>query len=338
MKCAGDWTLVVLVSMLSASGGCREAQQTQPARAGETEVTLALNWFADAQHGGFFAAQEHGLFAKAGLNVQIIPGGPAAPVVQNVALKRVTFGIANADQILMARGQQAPIVAVFAAMQNSPRCIMVHEQSGITEFEELRDLKLALGAGKAFARFLQMRCDFGSVQIVPYTGSIAPFLHDQRLAQQAYVFSEPFVARREGARPRCLMVSQLGFNPYTSCLITHEDFIRQQPDLVQRTVRAAQHGWQIYLRSPDAIHAAIQASNPQMDVESLRFASAAIRPLCLPDGLAEAKLGMMTKFRWQELGNQLVELGLLEPSVNPFDAFTMQFLDEPVDGNNDPSR
>lgn len=333
MKSSGDWFRLVAVSLMAAAVGCQEAEQAATVPAGKAEVSLALNWFADAQHGGFFAAQEQGLFAQAGLSVKIIPGGPAAPVVQNVALKRVQFGIANADQVLMARGQQAPIVAVFAALQDSPRCIMVHEQSGITQFEELQNLKLALGAGKAFARFLQARCDLSSVQVVPYTGSVAPFLRDQHMAQQAYVFSEPFVARRQGARPHCLMVSQLGFNPYTSCLITHEDLIRQNPDLVKRMVHAVKRGWQAYLQFPDAVQSAIQASNPQMDAEGLRFASAAIRPLCLPDGLAEAKLGTMTGSRWQELGSQLVELGLLDPAVDVSDAFTTQFLEQAIEAD-----
>ena len=38
------------------------------------EVELALNWLPEAEHGGFFAADVHGLFADRQLKVKIIPG------------------------------------------------------------------------------------------------------------------------------------------------------------------------------------------------------------------------------------------------------------------------
>jgi NitT/TauT family transport system substrate-binding protein len=246
--------------------------------------------------------------------------------VQNVALKRVHFGVINADQVLMARQQDAPVVAVFAAMQNSPRCIMVHESSGMKSFEQLQHVTLAVGAGQAFARFLRTHCDLSTVQIVPYTGSIAPFLNDPHLAQQAYVFSEPFLARRQGAQPHCLMVSQLGFNPYTSCLFTHEESIQSERQLVAKMVRASRRGWQEYLRAPEAVHPLIQKDNPQMDLESLKFAAEAIRALCLPEGTAESALGMMTEDRWRTLAAQLVELQFLDAGYDVSRAYTLQFL------------
>lgn len=318
--------LLCLLLGLSLICGCRDTA-TGPATSSRLRrVDLALNWFPDAQHGGFYAAKYHGFFTDEGLDVQLVPGGPAAPVVQNVALKRALFGVGNADQILMARQQQAPIVAVMAAIQDSPRCIMVHEASGITRLDELRNVTLAVGAGQAFARFLQTRCDLSSVRVVPYTGSIAPFLNNPRLAQQAYVFSEPVLARQQGARPRCLLVSELGFNPYTSCLLTHEDLIRDDPQLVARMVRAVRRGWQAYLQKPEPIHTLIHQDNLQMDLETLRSAAEAIRPLCLPRGSNPSSLGSMSTARWNQLGQQLVELGFVDSSLDISQAFTLQFL------------
>lgn len=67
------------------------------------EVELALNWLPEAEHGGFFAAEVHGLFAERQLKVKIIPGGPGVPVIQNVATGKATFGVTNADQVLVQR-------------------------------------------------------------------------------------------------------------------------------------------------------------------------------------------------------------------------------------------
>ncbi len=316
------WRWILLASLAS---GCDGSPQSTPSSSLDT-VQIALNWIPDAQHGGFYAADTLKFFEQESLQAKLIPGGPGAPVVQSVALRRVEFAVGNSDQILMARAQGAPIVAVFAAMQNSPRCIMVHRETGITSLAELQDLTLALGAGKAFAKYLQRKLPLTRCKIVPYTGSVAPFLQDSRFAQQAYVFSEPFVVRQRGADPVTLLVSDLGFNPYTSCLFTHADLIRENPERVRRVVRAVQQGWLEYFRNPDPIHQRILEVNPQMDAASLEFGRRALQPLCLPPKITDEPIGWMSAERWQTMNDQLVELDLLPPASDPGEAFTTRFL------------
>ena len=41
-----------------------------------------------------------------------------------------------------AHNQGAKVVALMAPLQNSPRCIMVHEESGIESFEDLKNIIL----------------------------------------------------------------------------------------------------------------------------------------------------------------------------------------------------
>src|SRR4051794_1510305 len=43
-------------------------------------VWIDLNWFPEAEHGGYYAALAHGYFAEEGVNVEIVPGGPKSPV------------------------------------------------------------------------------------------------------------------------------------------------------------------------------------------------------------------------------------------------------------------
>jgi NitT/TauT family transport system substrate-binding protein len=321
--CVGWFGIAATCAALAATGGC-----APPPRAAEdaAPIRLALNWFPDAQHAGFYAAEVFGLYDQQQLDVQILPGGPAAPVIQNVALRRVDFAVANADQILMARAQGAPVVAILACMQSSPRCIMVHRESGIRSLDQLSNVTLALGAGKAFAKFLQAELPLENVRVVPYTGSVALFLTDKRFAQQAYVFSEPLVARRKGADPVTLMVSDLGFNPYVSCLMTHEQLIRENPERVRRMAQCVREGWRAYFRNPQPVDQRIAAVNPQMDAASLEFGREALRPLVIPVGEDESVVGTMDAQRWQTLCDQLIQLELLPEKTEPASAYTTQFL------------
>ena len=91
--------------LLLASGlvGCKPSSPTATVPTEESaqlqKVTLALNWFPEAEHGGYYAALVNGHYREEGLDVEIQPGGPGVPVIQNVATGRVMFGIANADQV-----------------------------------------------------------------------------------------------------------------------------------------------------------------------------------------------------------------------------------------------
>ncbi len=290
-------------------------------------VELALNWFPEAEHGGFFAAEVQGLFAERGLRVKLVSGGPGVPVIQNVASGKVLFGVTNADLVLLGRAQEADVVAVFAPIQQSPRCVMVHKKSGITKFEELKDMTLAINPNQTFLGFLKKRLSLTNVRILPYSGSVAPFLQDDGLGQQAYVFSEPFTAEKQGGDPHNLMVSDLGFNPYTSVLITRGEVIRQNPDLVKRMVEACALGWRKYLDAPASANELIHSRTPEMDLDVLEFGAKTLKPLCETGLSAPERLGEMTAERWQTLTEQLIEAEALKPgSVDPTKAFDTTFF------------
>ena len=307
--------------------GCGASPEPSPSSQELTKVTLALNWFPEAEHGGYYAALVNGYFKEEGLDVEIQPGGPGVPIIQNVATKRVMFGIANADQVLVGRNEQADVVALLAPLQMSPRCIMVHKKSGIRRLEDLKDMTLAAGSGKAYLEYLKTQVTLENVKLVPYAGSSALFLKDENFAQQGYVFSEPFVARREGADPHVLMVSEIGFNPYTSLLVTHGETITGQEELVAKVVRASRRGWQDYLANPKTVNAYIHKVNPEMDMESLQFGVEAIQPLCLPQNMSPTELGAMSLERWQALANQLKEIDWLDAELDPATAFESRFIE-----------
>lgn len=285
---------------------------------------LALDWFPEPEHGGFFAAEVAGDYAAHDLDLGLLDGRPDAPILAQVAAGRVAFGLSDAAALLAARAEQVPVVAIFAALQQNPRCILVHDD-GPQTLAELHDLTLALSVREPFSRFLQRQVGLTDVAVVPYTGNVAPFLADPRLAQQAYVFSEPLVVARAGARARCLMVADLGFNPYAGLVITSERLLAERPELARRFVAAVTRGWERYLQDPAPANARIHERNPQMDPDTLTQAAAAVAPLVAVDG--GGRPGSMTLARWTTLHQQLADLGLYPyDALDPAAAFTLDAL------------
>ena len=54
-------------------------------------VQLALDWFPEPEHGGFFAAEVAGDYAANGLDLELVDGRPDAPILPQVAAGRVAF-------------------------------------------------------------------------------------------------------------------------------------------------------------------------------------------------------------------------------------------------------
>ncbi len=123
--------LVIIVTL--SGGGCSPKSSpdaTGTANSGATTRTaIQLNWYAEAEHGGAYQAQADGLYKAAGLEVEIRPGGASTPVAAEVVLGRADFAITNADDVVHYRAAKSDIVAVLAAMQDNPRCIMVNQKS-----------------------------------------------------------------------------------------------------------------------------------------------------------------------------------------------------------------
>ena len=295
-----------------------------------TAVSLQLNWFPEAEHGGFFAADVHKLYLDSNLDVEIRPGGPGTQVVTQVATGRVLFGVTNADRVLVGQAAGAKTVAVMAAMQVSPRCVMVHENSGISSLKELGQVgTLAVSSTATWSLFLQKTVDLDGVQLVPYAGNVSQFLLNDDFAQQGYSISEPFVARLQNAQPRVLMVSDLGFNPYTSVLITTPEVIRTQPDLVAAMVKASVAGWRQYLDNPSLANEAISARNEDMGLPILAFGAKQLKSLCSTTETPREELGRMTQARWKTLLDQLVDVKVIEAGkVEASEVFTNRFLDD----------
>jgi NitT/TauT family transport system substrate-binding protein len=323
----------ILAVILPLVCGCTSRTESGPQSAGPASstvksVAVRLNWYPEAEHGGVYQAVADGTYHDFGLEVDVRPGGRATPVAPELELGRVHFAMANADDVVVFRRQGMNIVAVLAAVQDSPRCVLVREDSGVKSFDDLAGMTLQRQAGRLFLEFMRARGILDQVQEVPYHGSVSSLVGDPEIAIQAYSFAEPLLAEQQGVSVRKLMVSDLGWNPYSSVLVTTGEMIESQPELVRQFVQATRRGWQNYLTDPAKGNAAILDANSHgMTAEALRFGSHELRSLAIPGEMQIESVGMMTPQRWQTL---VAQMDALEPDANPVkpsECFTTEFLE-----------
>ncbi len=190
---------------------------------------------------------------------------------------KVEFGIAAADEVVLARDRGTDIVAVFATYQTNPQGIMVHASRGLHSLADVFAVggTLAVEPGVAYTKFFEKHYDLAKMKIVPYGYSIAPFLGDPTLAQQVFVTAEPIAATRQGADPQVFLIAESGFNPYAAVVITTGSArTRATTKRVVDFVAALREGWRGYLDDPSPANALMGQLNKEMDAETFRLGAA----------------------------------------------------------------
>ncbi len=279
-------------------------------------LVLALNWKAEPQFGGFYAAQAQGHFQRNKLAVKIVVGGSGTPTIQMLQAGKVDYAIVSADEVVIAQARGAGnVVALFATYQTNPQGIMTHAARGFTSIEQVMHSEgvLLWQAGLPYAQYFRKKYAPVTVTTAPYLGGIGNFQSDPQLSQQCFVTSEPLTAAAAGLAVKTFLVAESGYNPYTAVLVTRRERWQASPDEVKAMVSAVRAGWEDYLRDPAPTNTMMLSLNKAMSADTFTKSAQAQLPLIkTPE---TQRLGEMTLARWQTLADQLLEIKAIPAPV-----------------------
>ncbi|WP_295906130.1 ABC transporter substrate-binding protein [uncultured Bdellovibrio sp.] len=286
-----------------------------------TQVTLALNWKAEPEFGGFYAAALQGIYKKHGLDVKILEGGSGTPTVQMLANNKVEFAIVSADEIILSQDRNAKnkVKGLFAVYQTAPYIVMTHAEKN---FKSLKDVFasegiLSMQSGLPYYQFLVQKFGKPKVKVVPYTGGVSNFLNNKDFSQQGFITTEPLSAEKAGAKVKNFLIADEGFNPYLVVIGATEETLNKKPELVKKLVEASREGWAAYLKDPKATNQYMATLNKSLDLETFNKAAEVQKPLIE----TKETLGSMTATRWEALVQQLKDLKLIKSTPKAQDLF-----------------
>lgn len=301
------------------------------------KVTFGTNWLAEAEHGGFYQALVDGTYAKYGLDVKILPGGPQANNALLLPTGKIDFYLAgNLLNSFNAVEQNVPVVAVAALFQKDPQVFMSHPNEGFDTFESLKKATIFVGKEglASFYRWMVSEYGFSEDKVKPYTFNPAPFIADKKSAQQGYVTSEPFAVEQQGGfKPNIFLLADYGFNTYSTLIETRPDFASQHADIVQRFVDASIIGWYNYMYGDNsAANAAIKKDNPEITDAQIAFSIAKMKEYGIVDSgeSLENGIGAMNDAHVKSFFDKMVKAGVVRGDIDYRKAFTVQFVNKKV--------
>ena len=293
-------------------------------------LVFGTNWYAQAEHGGFYQALAEGTYRKHGLDVTLRMGGPQVNGMQLLLAGRMDLFMGYDLQTLQAVAQDLPVVTVAATFQKDPAVIIAHP--GVARLEELKGRPIAISAASetTYWPWLRARYGFTDDQKRPYTFSVQPFLLDKRLAQQGYITSEPYSVEKGGVKPVLFLLADLGYPPYAQTIVATRDTLAKRRDAVRRFVLASAEGWRSYLANPAPGNALIRRDNPQMEAALIAYGLEKMRTYAIVTGGDAERLGIMTMTdaRWRRTFEFMVEAKMVKPELDYRRAYTLEIVRE----------
>lgn len=316
----------LLVLALVTSGCTRQDAAAVPPAA-LRKVVLQSDWFPQAEHGGFYQALAKGFYREAGLDVEILPGGPGATIKLSVAKGTADFGMYRSDDVIVAASRGLPLIMVGAVLQHDPEALLVHADSAVKTLADLNGRSVIAPPSMTWIPYVKQKYKI-KFDLRPLNYGLAVFLADPNAIQQCMITSEPYFAEQHGAKVRTVPLATSGYDPY-HVIMCRRELTRTSPDMVRAFVAASMRGWRDYLEGdPAPAHALIQQRNHQMSTGQLDYSRRALlaQALVTGDATRGERIGRITLERIQQQIDVLTDVKILEVPVTAASVATRAFL------------
>lgn len=297
----------LVLSLLVACSGWARAEEA---------VVLQLKWRHAFQFAGYYAAVEQGFYKDAGLNVQLVEGGPETNFAEELTAGRCQYSVALSS-MLLHRQAGKPVVALGAILQHSPEVLMVLDTSGINNPHQMAGRTVAASPEDTpalLAMFKNEGLAPGAVKTIPYEFDTDKMVRGLIDGLGAYSINEPFQLRQKGVGFRLIQPRDYGVDFYGDCLFTSDGELQRHPKRVKSFLDASLKGWQYAMsHREEIIELLVTKYHCPLSRDALRFESDEMAKLMFSDLI---DIGHMNEGRWRHIGDTYVRLGMLKPGYS----------------------
>jgi NitT/TauT family transport system substrate-binding protein len=289
-------------------------------------VTVQLAWTHQTEFAGFYAADQKGFYKEEGLDVHFAEGGATidklAPLLDGTA----QFGIAGADELILARSLGDPLKAIAVIFRQSPIVFISLQDKNITKPQQFAGLTIRASTNitpSLVAMMTMSGITPDQYKHVDLPSDMQMFLSGDVPVWGVYSYSFLQTVETAGYKVNTVYPDDYGVHFYSNSLITTDHLITTNPDLVQKFTTASLKGWTYALEHPEEVPAIVQVYFPDSDPGQIAKQFAASIRLV---NTGEDNIGWMKLQTWTTMEQTLFKQKIINQNVNSDDLFDMQFL------------
>ena len=305
-----------------------------------TPVSLQLQWFAQAQFAGYYAAVAEGFYEEEGLDVSIVEGAVDIVPQQVVATGGAEFGIAWVPKALVSNTEDAGLVNVGQVYQRSGTLMVSRAADGITAPENWAGKTVGnWGFGNEYELTAAIEeAGLSDVELVAQNFDMEGLLSGDLDAAQAMVYNE-YAQLLEAVNPdtgelytpedfTVIDFNDVGTAMLQDSLWVTEDYAASEGETIEAFLRGTAKGWIFCRDNADACLEHVLAAGPTLGAShqawQLNEVNALIWPS--PDGIGvmdpdawaqtvEVATTQIPELEGQEIGDDVYDSSFAEAAV-----------------------
>lgn len=282
-----------------------------PATAAEMEkVVFTTDWGYNGRHAYYFVALDKGYYKAEGLDVEILGGRGSGTVIKEVAAGTVKIGFADAGTLALARANEnVPVKMLAVVYADSPHALIVLADSGIRGPKDLMGKTASDAAGSSNYKYFSYYAKAGGADpnkvewvFSESTALVGLLLTGRVDAIGQYALGIPLLEKRAAPKKihTLLYKNVPGFEIYANGIIVREDTLKNEPDTVNKFVRASLMGLRDACANPAEAGKILAKYHKQVEPdigegETKLVCEIAINDLSKKHGLGYIDVGKMGK-------------------------------------------
>lgn len=297
--------------------------------------SLPVGFVPNVQFAPLYVALEKGFFAEENIELTL-DHSMETDTVALVGAGQIPFGICSGEQVLLGRNQGLPLVYVSGWYQRYPVGIVSLQNEGIKTMEDLRGKSVGTpvlsGASYIGLEALLQQAGMTDSDIRLETigyAQVEMLVSNKVDAAVIYITNEPEQLKAEGYDVNVISVAD-SLSMVGNGLITNEKTISENPELVQRMVRAFIKGIKWTKDNPDEAYKIClkyvdnleNAKNQELQKEVLK------QSIRLYESEENLPIGFSDDTSWQHMAEVMIKMGLLKPDFSVKPAFTNTFAEK----------
>ena len=247
---------VVLMALLSAA--CQPIASVPAVEAVKTlkPVSIGVGYIPNVQFAAMYVAMEKGFYADEGLDVSL-EYGFENDYLKLVGVNQLQFMVGCGDQVILGRAQGLPVRYVMNWYARYPVVLFAKADAGIHEPADMAGKRIGLPGpfGANYVAYRGLLEAGGLTEADVQTESIG-FTQAAAVSEGTvdaavdYAVSGPVILRAEGED---IVTVGLGdyFTMPANGLVTNEETIKNDPELVRKMVAATRRGIEYAIAHPD---------------------------------------------------------------------------------------
>ena len=223
------------------------------------DISLALDWYPNSNHAGIYYGIDNGYFEENNINVDVYTPSDPASILQTVASGRDEFGISYQPDLLLARSEGIPVVAVHSIVKTPLNSIMTLGDSGIDNPSKLKNKTIGypgipLNIGILSSILEEQDLTIDDVELVDVGFDLVPALLSERVDAiiGAFWSHESILIELEGREVNILKFEEWGIPKYHELvLVTSEEYFKNNEEIVEKFVDAFSRGYKKSIENND---------------------------------------------------------------------------------------